>query len=133
MGQLAWYDRESCQDDYVKAFFRFTSGAEDEWLDFDDNENLTRKQVAHINSSSPLPVEPPIDGPTDDEIRNLAYNYLGVPYTPSHTFPQYAREHNLGAPLRDTFDHKGIRIQPFMGGSVKCPIDQWEKVSYISW
>lgn len=61
MGQLAWYDREVCQDDYVKAFFRFTSGAEDEWLDFDDNEILTRKQVNHINSSSPSPVEPPME------------------------------------------------------------------------
>ena len=133
MGQLAWYDRETCQDDYVKAFFRFTSGAESEWLDFDDTESLTRKQVNHINSSSPLPVEPPVDGLTDDEIRNLAWNSLGVPYTPSHTFPQYAKKHNLGAPLRDTFDHKGIRIQSFMGGIVVCPIDQWDKVSHISW
>lgn len=133
MGQLAWYDRELCQDDYVKAAFIFTSGPESEWVDFDVNEALTRKLVNHINSSNPLPVEPPIDSPTDDEIRGLAWNSLGVPYTPSHTFPQYARKHNLGAPLRDTFDHKGIRIQPFMGAIVKCPINQWDKVSHISW
>lgn len=129
MGQLAWYDRELCQDDYVRAFFRFTSGAENDWLDFDDTESLTRKQVAHINSSSPLPV----DGLTDEEIRNLAWNSLGVPYTPTHAFPLYARAHNLGAPLRNTDDYKGIRWQPFMGGIVKCPIGQWNKVSHISW
>lgn len=134
MGQLVWYDRELCQDDYVKAAFIFTSGPESDWLDFDVNETLTRKLVAHINTGGPLPVEPPpIDGPTDDEIRNLAWNSLGVPYTPMHAFPLYARKHNLGAPLRDTFDHKGVRIQPFMGAIIKCLIGSWDQVSHISW
>lgn len=58
MGQLSWYDRELCQDDYVEAAFVFTSGPESEWTDFDVNETLTRKLVAHINAGGPLPVEP---------------------------------------------------------------------------
>lgn len=60
MGQLAWYDRELCQDDYVEAAFVFTSGPESEWVDFDVNEMLTRKLVGHINSSSPPPPVPPV-------------------------------------------------------------------------
>ena len=131
MGQLAWYDRELCQDDYVKVAFIFTSGPESDWVDFDVNENLTRKLVNHINSSSPLPVEP--DGPTDDELRNLAWNSIGVPYTPTHAFVLYAKEHGLGAPLRNTDDIKGIRWQPFMGGIVICPIEQWQKTTHIKW
>jgi hypothetical protein len=67
MGQLSWYDRELCQDDYVKAAFIFTSGPESEWMDFDANEALTRKLVNHINSSSPLPVAPP---PASDSLTN---------------------------------------------------------------
>lgn len=136
MGQLAWYDRELCKDDYVKAAFIFTSGPESEWVDFDVNETLTRKLTAHINSSSPLPVEP---APTDEEIRNLAWNSLGVPYTPDHTFPTYAREHNLGASLRNTDDYKGVRWQPFMGGIVKCVLapnsddTDWSKTTHIKW
>jgi len=61
MGQLAWCDRELCQDGYVKAAFIFTSGPESEWVDFEVNEVLTRKLVAHINAGGPLPAEP--EGP----------------------------------------------------------------------
>ena len=81
----------------------------------------------------------PTNGPIDEEIRNLAWNSIGVPYTPTHAFPQYAREHNLGAPLRNTDDYKGIRWQPFMGGIVKCvlapvPDDtDWTKTTHIKW
>lgn len=132
MGQLSWYDREICKDDYVKAAFIFTSGPESEWVDFEVGESLTRKLANHINAGGPL-APSPTDGPTDDEIRNLAWNYLGVPYTPDHAFPQYAREHDLGAPIGDTFDHKGVRIQPFMGGIVKCVIGQWERTAHIKW
>ena len=82
MGQLAWYDRELCQDDYVKAAFIFTSGPESDWVDFDVNENLTRKLVNHINSSSPLPVEPPIvDGFTEEEVARCRIGLDVVPAT----------------------------------------------------
>lgn len=65
MGQLAWYDRELCQNDYVKAAFIFTSGPESDWVDFDVNETLTRKVVAHVNSSSP-PLVPPEESVGDE-------------------------------------------------------------------
>jgi len=58
MGQLAWYDREMCKDEYVKAAFIFTSGPESDWVDFDVNETLTRKLVAHINAGGPLSALP---------------------------------------------------------------------------
>jgi len=51
-------------------------------LDFDDTESLTRKQVAHINSSSPSSVEPPIiDGFTETEITRCRTVLNVVPAT----------------------------------------------------
>lgn len=84
-------------------------------------------------TQKPTPTPPEI---TKEEIRNLAWNAVGVPYNPTHAFPRYAREHNLGAPLRDTLDYKGVRIQPFMNGVVFCPIEpveQWDLTSHIPW
>lgn len=84
MGQLAWYDRELCQDDYVKAAFVFTSGPESEWTDFDVNEVLTSKLVAHINSGSPLPVEseePVVEGFTLHQRQRAEQEFADFPAT----------------------------------------------------
>lgn len=116
---------------WLKALCTFTWGYEGKFQTYDHYEGFVRNLVPAMRN---LPGPPlPTDGPTDDEIRDLAWNALGIPYTPDHTFPVYAQEHNLGAPLRDTFDHKGVRIQPFMGGIVKCVIGDWSQTTHIKW
>ena len=75
MGQLAWYDRELCQDDYVEAAFIFTSGPEAGWVNFDVNETLTKKLVAHINSAS----QPPsVAGPLTDAEKTTLRLFFGT-------------------------------------------------------
>ena len=114
------------------------------WPSFRVVESMSERIVAHIAAKGAyrpggMPAPPLIVGPTDDEIRNLAWNSLGVAYVPDHTFPRYAREHNLGAPLRNTDDHQGIRWQPFLGGIVKCVLapnpdnTDWSKATHITW
>jgi len=127
--EVAEGERRAQQFPWLKSLLLFDWGPESEWISFGHDEGAARSIIRAIG---PLPA-PPSDGPIDEEIRDLAWNSIGVPHTPTHAFPLYAKKNNLGAPLRDTFDHKGIRIQPFMGGIVKCPIDQWDQVSHISW
>ena len=120
------------QKPWLKALLTFTWGYEGQWESYDHYEGFVRNLVMAMPNLPMMPVEP-VTGPTDDEIRNLAWNALGIPYTPGHTFPVYAQQEGLGAPLRDTFDHKGVRVQPFMGGIVKCVIGQWQNTTHISW
>ena len=120
------------QKPWLKALFTFTWGYEGQWRSYDHYESFVRNLVAAM-PNLPMNEEPVEPGPSDDEIRNLAWNSLGIPYTPGHTFPVYAQEHGLGAPLRDTFDHQGVRVQPFMGGIVKCIIGDWSKTTHIAW
>jgi len=108
------------------------------WPSFTIVRSMSRRIVNHVVAKGAyrpggMPAPPPAEIPTDEEIRNLAWNSIGVPYTPGHAFPLYARKQSLGTPLRDTDDTKGVRWQPFMGGIVVCPIDQWDKVTHISW
>ena len=123
------------QKSWLKAFFTFTWGYEGQWQSYDHDEGFARNLIAVMPNlfMNEEPLEPPTSGPSDDEIRNLAWNSLGVPYTPTHAFVRYAREHGLGAPLRDTFDHRGVRVQPFMGGIVKCVIGDWQNTTHITW
>ena len=121
---------------WLLALFKFVYGYEGQWQSYDHDEGFVRNLVAAMPNLpvNEEPVNPPaIVGPTDEEIRNLAWNSLGVPYTPGYAFPRYAREHDLGAPLRKEDDHKGVRWQPFMGGIVKCVIDQWSNTTHIKW
>jgi len=130
--EVAEGEQRARQLPWLKGLFLFDWGPESEWVSFDHDEGAVRNIVRAIN---PLgPAEPPsTDGPTDDEIRNLAWNAVGVAYNPMHAFPTYAREHDLGAPLGGTFDHKGIRIQPFMGAIVKCVVGDWNNTTHIKW
>lgn len=143
---LTGYDARITADTDVLYAPIFQTGAAADWQQkgFDIVGHYVGNVLADYTrvDALQLPPEPPPYPPgpvSDDEIRNLAWNSIGVPYTPTHAFVLYAREHGLGAPLRDTFDHKGIRVQPFMGGIVTCvlaPIPDetdWSNSTHITW
>ena len=135
--EVAEGERRAQELPWLHGLFLFDWGPESEWVTFGHDEGDVRSIIKAIGPTVPLP--PPPQGPTDDEIRNLAWNYVGVAYNPTHAYPQYAREQGLGAPLGGTFDHKGIRIQPFMGGIVKCVLapvpdnTDWRNTTHIKW
>ena len=130
--EIAEGERRAQELPWLKSLLLFDWGPESEWVSFGHDEGAVRNIVRAIDPLGPVE-PPPTDGATDDEIRNLSWNYVGVAYNPTHAFPMYARERGLGAPLGGTFDHKGIRIQPFMGGIVKCVVGDWGNTTHIKW
>ncbi len=54
-------------------------------------------------------------------------------YNPTAAFQAYARQHGLGAPLRNEHDLGSVRLQEFMGGIVYAPIGAWSEVTHIAW
>ena len=80
-----------------------------------------------------MPASPPTEIPTDVDIRNAAWNAIGVPYTPTYAFPLYARQHHLGAPLSREVELGDRTLQAFTGGIVVCPTDQWNLVTHITY
>jgi len=136
--EIAEGEQRARQLPWLKSLLLFDWGPESEWVSFGHDEGAVRNIVRAIDPLGPAE-PPPTDGPTDDEIRNLSWNYVGVAYNPTHAFPTYARAHDLGAPLSGTFDHKGVRIQAFMGAIVKCvlaPVSDntdWRNTTHIKW
>jgi hypothetical protein len=84
----------------------------------------------------PLPPEPS-QPPTIEEIRNEAWNHPRpggiISYNKDHAFPAYARNKGLGAPLGDTWDWRGLRIQQFVLGIVYATIGDWPGTTHIDW
>jgi len=143
---LTGFDSRITSDADVLYASIFQTGAKADWRErgFDIVGHYVGNVLADYTrvDALTLPPEPPPYAPgppSDDEIRNLASNSLGIPYTPGHAFPSYARAHGLGAPLGSTFDRRGLRIQAFMGGVVTCvlapnPEDtDWSKTTHIKW
>lgn len=134
--QLSAYDDELLKDNYVVAAVPFVTCPEASWATFDFGGPLIRRVVTkHAAGTAEPEPEPelPIVGPTDEAIRNAGWNALGVAYNPAAAFQAYAREHGLGAPLRDEHDVDGVRMQEFMGGIVYAPIGWWDKTTHTSW
>lgn len=50
LGQLQWYDGELGRDDYVQAATIFTSGPNQDWIDFDVDEPASRDLSHYIDS-----------------------------------------------------------------------------------
>jgi len=127
VAQITEGERRAQQLSWLLGLFLFNAGSQEKWLGYDHDEGIVRNIIVQMHAVQPPPVLSP------EEIRNLAWNAVGVPYNPTHAFPQYAREHGLGAPLGNTFDQGNVRIQAFMGGVVFCPINQWDQTKHISW
>ncbi len=91
---------------------------------------------AFIDMQKPvIEPEPPMPEPvmTDDQIRNIAWNKLAVPWNPAAALYQYAKAHGLGRPLTAEWDDGINRLQIYDGGIVVCPINQWDKVRHVPW
>ncbi len=134
--QLSAYDDELLKDNYVVAAVPFVTCPEASWATFDFGGSLIRRVVAkHAAGTAEPEPEPelPIVGPTDEAIRNAGWNALGVAYNPAAAFQAYAREHGLGAPLRDEHDVDGVRMQEFMGGIVYAPVGRWDETTHVAW
>lgn len=71
--------------------------------------------------------------PTVDSLRQVAWEAAGMHSSPTAAFVDYARTHNLGAPLTPENDTAGYRIQGFAAGIVYAPIDQWTETRHVSW
>lgn len=69
----------------------------------------------------------------EDEIRNAAWNALGIAYNPDAAFPRYAREKGLGNPVTGEVDVGEYRLQGFAGGIVYAPIGRWDECQHMSW
>jgi hypothetical protein len=72
----------------------------------------------------------------DDEpeaIRQAAWLGLGVVYAPTGRFVQYAREHDLGAPLTGEFETGGMRLQGFARGMVYTRSASADDLAHLSW
>jgi len=145
---LAPYDDFIGPDPRIMGACPFIWLADSKWPSFDlrEPDSLVFSQYVQGKGAfkgslgtlqPPVPPEPAL--PPDEEIRNLAWNAVGVAYNSTHAFPKYARERGLGAPLGGTFDYKGIRVQPFMGGIVKCILalipdnTDWSNTTHIKW
>ncbi len=83
----------------------------------------------------PMDGTPPPEGEpmTDEQIRHVAWNKLGVPFNPTTAFYGYAKAHDLGRPLTAEWDDGINRLQLYDGAIVVCPINQWDKVRHVSW
>jgi hypothetical protein len=94
------------------------------------------RQAQMVFEWRPVAAQPePEPTPTDpaQAIRNAAWQQLGIPYNPDAALTKYAREHGLGNPVTAEDDTEGWRWQGFMGGIVRCPIGQWNKVEVLPW
>ncbi len=131
--QLSAYDDELCKDDYVVSAHIFGLCPTPDWESFSYGDWLIRRMAEKHGSATEPPVEPLPTMPTDEQIRNAAWNAVGVPYNPSAAFPAYARAHGLGAPLAGESDLGNVRLQPFMGGIVCCEISDWANVRTVPW
>jgi hypothetical protein len=76
----------------------------------------------------------PTAAPADfDLIRRVVWGNAGITFNNSSSFADYARRHNLGAPITNESDIGGYRAQGYANGIVFAPINQWDKISHLSW
>jgi hypothetical protein len=78
-------------------------------------------------------VEPPAEDLDDAEIRQLAWQKLGVPLNTAAAFYVYAQAHSLGKPETAEWDAGAYRMQGYSGGVVFCKVGEWDKVRHIPW
>ena len=68
-----------------------------------------------------------------EEVRVAAWQRLGLPVQPGAALAEYARRHNLGAPLTAEFDLGSYRLQGFAAGIVFAPLGRLADVGHIGW
>jgi hypothetical protein len=73
------------------------------------------------------------DGGSSDAVRQAAWHKLGAGYVADSAFVRYARQHGLGIPVTEEFDHAGLRVQGFVSGIVMAPAGRWDQISHLPW
>ncbi len=68
-----------------------------------------------------------------EAIREVAWNAVGIPYSPEAPLTRQAREMALGVPMTTEFDLGGYRAQGFARGIIYCRIGDWTTVYSIMW
>lgn len=135
IAQIVEGERRAQQLSWLLGLFIFNAGSLHPWASYDHDEGIIRSIIPALHTVQPSPS--PVVSP--EEIRNIAWNAVGVPYNSTNAFPRYAREHDLGAPLGKEDDYGGFRFQPFVGGVALCilaPIPDetdWSNTTHISW
>lgn len=99
---------------------------------------VTFRKARKLHVPEEQPEEPvPTDPPTEEEIRNELWNHPismdVIPYNPEHAFPKKARENNLGAPLGNTWDWRGLRLQKYAMGNLYCVVGDWQNIKVIKY
>jgi hypothetical protein len=77
--------------------------------------------------------------PTFEQLKNAAWNSMGVAYNADFAFPKYALAHGLGVPIRETFDFTidcaFYRGQVYIGAGatfVYTRMNDWGNVKHIA-
>ena len=86
-------------------------------------------------------VTPPVTGGgvitapvTDFEtLRQAVWSAAGMTFNRDSALANYARVHNLGAPLTNEVELGGYQAQGFAGGIVYAPHAQWENITHMPW
>ena len=68
-----------------------------------------------------------------DFLRKAAWQRIGVEFDPNHQLIQYARTHNLGAPVTPEFDFEEYVVQGYQSGVVYMPKDQSGPILHTDW
>jgi hypothetical protein len=78
--------------------------------------------------------QPPIEEkPLIDEMRNIMWNNLAIPFNPDAAFPKKARELNFGVPVTTEVEYKGEVLQGFSGGWLHCVKGDWANIKQEKW
>jgi hypothetical protein len=117
--------------------FRISDGGTNwsQWSTFNNGwylKYLDRAAIAVSLISDPV-------GPTVDQLRNIAWNSLGIAYNKDFAFPKYADYNNLGLPRSNEvrFNAGGLANdgeyvgQMFDGGFIWCKVGDYSNISWL--
>lgn len=82
------------------------------------------------DGGSVIPTQP-TDG--NELIRSAVWTKVGITFSNTSAFADYARRNNLGAPVGNETDVAGFRAQGYANAIVFAPIGQWQNIQHMSW
>jgi hypothetical protein len=101
--------------------------------------STTTPTTSTPTTSTPVTPKPgPSTGLGEDDalllaMRQAAWGQAQVNFNRTSSFAQYARQHNLGAPLTNEFDIEGYRAQGFALAIVYARIGDWDNITHSAW
>jgi hypothetical protein len=139
--EIWWYAKQCAADGRIKGIFPFTydiGGKEWEKFDIRSTPFLNQFFIKLNAEGMPQPASTggttmPMTPEIAAQIRNSAWNKLGIPYNPTAAFGTKARALKLGNPVTPEMDVAGWRLQGFAGGILACVIGDWANIQMIAW